>query len=109
VERLGERFRLPVEVVRFGWRDTRRRLAALKGVGEPEQRLREDGEAYVTDEGHFILDCELASPGSGDAGALGAAVKQVPGVVEHGLFVGLADQALLGLPDGSVDVVERPA
>src|SRR5829696_8908612 len=89
VERLGERFRLPVEVVRFGWRDTRRRLAALEGVGEPEQRLREDGEAYLTDEGHFILDCGLAA-GSGGAGApgaaaLGAAVKQVPGVVEHGL------------------------
>ncbi len=117
VARLGERFRLPVEVVRFGWRDTRRRLAALDGVGEPEQRLREDGEAYVTDEGHFILDCELvgasggaAGPGAAgpDAAALGAAVKQVPGVVEHGLFVGLADQALLGLPDGSVDVVQRP-
>ena len=57
VERLGEGFRLPVEVVRFAWRDTRRRLAAL--LPDAELRLREDGEAYVTDEGHFILDCAL--------------------------------------------------
>ena len=57
VERLGEHFRLPVEVVRFGWRDTRRRLAAL--LPDAEQRLRDDGEAYVTDEGHLILDCAL--------------------------------------------------
>jgi ribose 5-phosphate isomerase A len=103
VERLGEGFRLPVEVVRFGWRDTRRRLADL--LPDAEQRLREDGEAYVTDEGHLILDCAL--PAEGDVEALVRSVKQVPGVVEHGLFVGLAERALLGRPDGSVDVLER--
>src|SRR5204863_6850185 len=54
VARLGESYRLPVEVVRFGWQDTRRRLAAL--LPDSEQRLREDGEGYLTDEGHFILD-----------------------------------------------------
>jgi ribose 5-phosphate isomerase A len=103
VERLGESFRLPVEVVRFGWRDTRRRLATL--LPDASLRLREDGEAYVTDEGHLILDCAL--PGAGDLDALARDVKQVPGVVEHGLFAGLAERALLGRPDGSVDVLER--
>jgi ribose 5-phosphate isomerase A len=101
VERLGETFRLPVEVVRFGWRDTRRRLAGL--LPDAEQRLREDGEVYVTDEGHLILDCGL--PAGADLEALGAAVKQVPGVVEHGLFIGLAESALLGREDGTVEVL----
>jgi ribose 5-phosphate isomerase A len=103
VERLGERFRLPVEVVRFGWRDTRRRLGEL--LPDAEQRLREDGEAYVTDEGHLILDCAL--PAEGDLEELGRAVKLAPGVVEHGLFIGVAERALLGHADGSVEVLER--
>jgi ribose 5-phosphate isomerase A len=103
VSRLGEGFRLPVEVVRFGWRDTRRRLAEL--LPDAEQRLREDGEAYVTDEGHLILDCAI--PAKVSAQELAVAVKQVPGVVEHGLFIGMAEQALLGRDDGSVDVLER--
>ncbi|MBA3262861.1 MAG: ribose-5-phosphate isomerase RpiA [Thermoleophilaceae bacterium] len=104
VARLGEHFRLPVEVVRFGWRDTRRRLAEL--LPDAEQRLRDDGEAYVTDEGHLILDCALRA-GAVDLAALARDVKQVPGVVEHGLFIGLAEQALLGRDDGTVDVLDR--
>jgi ribose 5-phosphate isomerase A len=103
VERLGETFRLPVEVVGFGWRDTRRRLAEL--LPDAEQRLRDDGEAYLTDEGHFILDCAL--PADADLDSLGAAIKQVPGVVEHGLFIGMAERALLGREDGSVEVLGR--
>jgi ribose 5-phosphate isomerase A len=103
VERLGETFRLPVEVARFGWRDTRRRLAAL--LPDAVQRLREDGEAYLTDEGHFILDCAI--PADADIDALDTAIKQVPGVMEHGLFIGMAERALLGRPDGSVEVLER--
>src|SRR5829696_9741066 len=101
--RLGEGSRLPVEVVRFGWKDTRRRLAAL--LPDAEQRLREDGEAYLTDEGHFILDCAI--PATADIDALDAAIKQVPGVMEHGLFIGMAERALLGREDGSVKVLER--
>ncbi len=105
VARLGEGFRLPVEVARFGWRDTRRRLSAL--LPDTEQRLRDDGEAYLTDEGHYILDCAL--PGVGDVAALAEAIKQVPGVMEHGLFIGMAERALLGRDDGSVEVLEREA
>jgi ribose 5-phosphate isomerase A len=103
VERLGSGFRLPVEVVRFAWRDTRRRLASL--LPDAELRLRDDGESYVTDEGHFILDCTL--PPDADLDSLDSELKQIPGVVEHGLFIGLADHALLGRPDGSVEVLER--
>jgi ribose 5-phosphate isomerase A len=101
VERLGQTFRLPVEVVRFGWQDTHRRRGAL--VPDAVQRLREDGEPYVTDEGHFILDCRL--PGEGDLAELGRAIKQLPGVVEHGLFIGMAESALLGRDDGSVETL----
>ena len=105
VARLGEGFRLPVEVARFGWRDTRRRLSAL--LPDTERRLRGDGEAYLTDEGHYILDCAL--PAVGDTAALAEAIKQVPGVMEHGLFIGMAERALLGRDDGSVEVLEREA
>jgi ribose 5-phosphate isomerase A len=103
VERLGEGFRLPVEVVKFAWRDTRRRVAAL--LPDATLRLREDGESYVTDEGHFILDCTL--PGDADLESLDSELKQQPGVVEHGLFIGLASRALLGRSDGEVEVLER--
>jgi ribose 5-phosphate isomerase A len=103
VERLGEGFRLPVEVVKFAWRDTRRRVGRL--VPDPKLRLREDGEAYVTDEGHFILDCRL--PRDADLESLDASLKHEPGVVEHGLFIGMASEALLGRPDGEVDVLLR--
>ena len=101
VERLGEHFRLPVEVVRFAWRDTRRRVTAV--LPDAVQRLGEDGEAYVTDEGHYILDCAL--PAAVDPDALGPRLKQIPGVVEHGLFIGLAERALLGRPDGGVELL----
>ena len=103
VERLGEHFRLPVEVVRFAWRDTRRRLAAVL----PDATLRpgEDGEPYLTDERHFILDCAL--PADVELDVLGPRLKQIPGVVEHGLFIGLAEGALLGSPDGGVERIER--
>jgi ribose 5-phosphate isomerase A len=105
VDRLGERFRLPVEVVRFGWADTRRRLTGL--LPEAELRSIERGsEPYVTDEGHYILDAPI--PGGTEAAELGPALKQVPGVVEHGLFLDMAELALLGHPDGTVERLERP-
>lgn len=104
VSRLGDGFRLPVEVVRFGWADTRRRLGSL--LPDAELRRGEDGpEPYVTDEGHFILDCTI--PDGTDAHGLAAALAAVPGVVEHGLFLDMADLALLGRPDGSVERLER--
>lgn len=99
VARLGQTRRLPVEVVRFAWRDTHRRLLAL--VPDAQLRLDDRGDIVVTDEGHYILDCEL--PGSGDLGALGEAIKAEVGVVEHGLFIGLAALALLGDDDGSIE------
>jgi ribose 5-phosphate isomerase A len=101
VPRLGTGFRLPVEVVRFAWRDTRRRLARL--LPDAVLRTGPDGEPYRTDEGHLILDCAL--PKTAGLDRLAVELALVPGVVEHGLFLGLAERALLGRPDGGVDVL----
>jgi ribose 5-phosphate isomerase A len=103
VQHLGEQQRLPVEVVRFAWRDTRRRLAPLL----PDAELRAtDAEPYRTDEGHYILDCALHP--RADVDALAHELEHLPGVVEHGLFIGMAERALLGRPDGGVDVLDAP-
>jgi ribose 5-phosphate isomerase A len=101
VARLGETRGLPVEVVRFAWRDTMRRLLAL--VPGADLRMDERGDVVVTDEGHYILDVEL--PAEGDLAALGEAIKAEVGVVEHGLFIGMSSLALLGNDDGSVERV----
>jgi ribose 5-phosphate isomerase A len=103
VERLGDSCRLPVEVVRFAWRDTRRRLTDL--MPDAELRSGHDGNPYVTEEGHFILDC--AVPVGVDVDKLDRTLHCVPGVVEHGLFVNLAERALLGTPEGGVEVLTR--
>ena len=101
VTRLGEGYRLPVEVVRFGWRDTRRRLAHLL----PDAERRDVGdEPYMTDEGHWILDCAI--PEDADPAELNTALEQIPGVVEHGLFIGMAERVLLGTPDGGLEAIE---
>ena len=100
VDRLGSTFKLPVEVVRFGWPETQKRLLGLLPTAELRRRDRD--EPYVTDEGHLLLDCDL--PPADDLERLAAQIKGVVGVVEHGLFLGMADEALLGRPDGSVDV-----
>lgn len=98
VERLGQAFRLPVEVVRFAWEQTRERVLEL--VPEAELRTSDAGEPLVTDEGHHLLDCRL--PAQGDLAELAAALKATVGVVEHGLFLGMADEVLLGREDGTV-------
>jgi ribose 5-phosphate isomerase A len=103
VERLGQTRGLPVEVVRFAWGDTRRRLLEL--VPAADLRLDDDGKPVVTDEGNYLLDVGL--PASGDLTAFASALKATVGVVEHGLFIGLAELALLGNDDGSVDRVSR--
>jgi ribose 5-phosphate isomerase A len=105
VERLGETRAVPVEVVRFGWRSTMARL--LDGI-VPAAELRLAGDSpYVTDEGHVILDCTV--PAEGSIEELAAALKSETGVVEHGFFLGMADEALLGTLDGQVEALSVPA
>ena len=102
VERLGETHALPVEVVRFAWQTTQRRLLGLVPAAEP--RMDAGGRPLVTEEGNLLLDCRL--PAEGDIAALAVAIKSVVGVVEHGLFVGMADAVLLGHPDGRVEELD---
>jgi ribose 5-phosphate isomerase A len=101
VQRLGATRGLPVEVVRFGWRDTRRRLLALMPAAD--LRTSDAGDPVVTDEGHYLLDCPL--PREGDLRGLAEVIKGTIGVVEHGLFLGMADAALLGTAEGTVDLI----
>ncbi len=94
VPRLGA-FPLPVEVVPVGLTATRRHIeAAVSGLGLAGPiRLRGDTTPFVTDGGHLILDCLLgAIP---DPESLGEALSRIPGVVEHGLFIGYARVAFV--------------
>jgi ribose 5-phosphate isomerase A len=108
VGRLGA-FPLPVEIVRFGWSVTKHAVEAVLTDTDVDARrvvLRMDGDAaLVTDEGHHILDLHLGR--IGDAPALAAALNAVPGVVESGLFIGMADTVIVGLEDGAVEVLRR--
>lgn len=102
VERLGVRAPLPVEVVPFGWRRTQ---GALRALGcTPALRLA-NGEPFLTDSQHYIVDCRFA--GIADAAALGRQIKLLPGVVDHGLFVGMATAVAVGQADGTVAVRQR--
>jgi ribose 5-phosphate isomerase A len=96
VERLGERTHVPVEVIAFAIPLCERRLRVLGG--EPVLRRHSDGSVLRTDEGHVILDTRF--PGIDDAAALSEAIALIPGVVEHGLFVGLAKRAVVAGPHG---------
>jgi ribose 5-phosphate isomerase A len=95
VQRLGEGV-LPVEVLPFLWRTTAERLASLcAGL-----KVRGGEESpYITDNGNLILDLSFES-GIADAGELGSALKATVGVVEHGLFVAMADECIVAGPDG---------
>lgn len=91
-------FALPVEIVAFAARPLTGRLHALAGPA----RLRRlpDGSPFTTDEGHQVIDCACGS--ITDPSRLAAALAALPGVVDHGLFVGMASEALIGAPDGEV-------
>lgn len=91
VERLGARTPLPIEIVPFGWETVLDRLAAMSCA--PRLRLA-DGKPFVTDSGNYIADCALDDVG--DAARLEARLAAVVGVVDSGLFVGIASSAVIG-------------
>jgi ribose 5-phosphate isomerase A len=104
VDRLGDGWRLPVEVVRFAWEGTCTRLLTL--LDDAERRNDGEGAPFVSDEGHYLLDCAI--PRSADLAQLAAAIKATTGVVDHGLFLEQAAMVLLGAPDGSLERLVRP-
>jgi ribose 5-phosphate isomerase A len=97
-------FPLPVEVAPFGLAATRRHIerasAALKLQPQIRLRARADGEAFVTDGGHYILDCAFGAIDAPEA--LAESLQAIPGIVGHGLFIGLASGAFLAGGDGIV-------
>jgi ribose 5-phosphate isomerase A len=107
VSALG-RFPLPIDVIPFGLAATRRAVeAAAVAAGCPGPALLrrgKDGHAFVTDNGHWVLDAALER--ISDPKRLADRLSAIPGVVEHGLFVGLAQAVVLGGADG-VRVIER--
>jgi len=102
-------FPLPVEIVPFGATVTRQQVeTAAADVGDPgpaSLRLDRSGHAFVTDSGHWLLDAQLRR--ITDPRALASKLSAIPGVMEHGLFIGLAQTAIVAGPDG-VRLIERP-
>ena len=107
VEVLG-RFPLPIEVVAFGLASTRMHIAAqAEDAGcHGEIRLRQtaDGRPFLTDSGNCILDCRFGQIAEPEL--LADALQIIPGVVEHGLFLGIADEAILAGPQG-IEIIVR--
>ncbi len=108
-DRLGA-FPLPIEVVQHGWQSTARsiaRLLALHGFAADVplvRRVHATGATVVTDSGNFIIDAHLGS--IPNPLLIDRELNWIPGVVENGLFTGLADAVIFGDPDGNITVIE---
>jgi ribose 5-phosphate isomerase A len=104
------RFPLPIEVIPFAWRSTERHLRKLfeeSGLANPKIDMRGGFETpLITDSGHYLLDCHLEQ--IPDPEKLGQKLNQIPGVVEHGLFIGIATDAVVGHQAGAAEVVAFP-
>lgn len=102
VATLGSHDAIPVEVIPFGWQSTQRRLKELHG--NPILRKRDDGEIYKTDGGHYILDCKFGPLTR--AAETEQSLNNIVGIVEHGLFLGMASMVIIGGP-GGVRIMEH--
>ena len=93
---LGTHWPVPVEVARFGWRT---QAAYLESLGaKPALRLADDGTPFETDQGNLILDCDFGP--IPDPAQLALRLKAHSGIVEHGLFLGLATEVVVGETGG---------
>ncbi|RVV98601.1 ribose-5-phosphate isomerase RpiA [Mesobaculum littorinae] len=105
VQALGA-FPLPIEVVPFGWRTTKalieETLTSLDVLGDQASLRLNGDQAYVTDEGNYILDLHLGR--IGNPRQLALVVNQIPGVVENGLFIDICDVVITGHGSGKVEV-----
>ncbi len=101
---LGTKWARPVEVVRFGWHSQARFVEGLGG--RPVLRVGADGEPFVTDQGNWILDCRVGPIAEPEALATRLAARA--GIVEHGLFLGLATEAIVAGTDTVRRLVAKP-
>jgi ribose 5-phosphate isomerase A len=101
------KFPLPVEVIPFGCKQVEQRIMKIGTCGKITLR-KKDGKIFVTDHHHYILDCEFEK--ITDPAALNTSLHLIPGVVETGLFIDMANQAVIGYEDGRVEVITyRPS
>jgi ribose 5-phosphate isomerase A len=103
VQHLGEHTAVPVEVVQFGWSRTVDSLFALGCM--PVRRESAEGEPFITDSGNYLIDCKF--PKIESPQLLGERIIRVVGVVEHGLFIGIAKRVIVASEIG-MRVVEKP-
>ncbi|KIC93602.1 ribose 5-phosphate isomerase [Flavihumibacter solisilvae] len=100
VKKLGA-YPLPVEVIPYGYRQVSLHIKSEFGI-DPTLRIK-DGNPLLTDNGHYIIDCPFGE--INDAAALHIMLNNTPGVVDNGLFLNLADNALIGYNDGTVKLI----
>lgn len=101
VDNLGA-FPLPVEVVTFGWKQVSQKLVDTYGIDV--SRREKGGNPFITDQGNYIFDCHFGL--ITDPAQLNTDIHLIPGVVETGLFVGMADKAITGYADGTIKLIE---
>jgi ribose 5-phosphate isomerase A len=104
VDQLGTRAPVPVEVVPFARRPVSDYLSSLGTQGTLVVERQKDGQPFVTDEGNIILDCRF--PGLPNPHEVAHLIRSQPGVVEHGLFLGMATEAIVAGSQGIV-IFER--
>ncbi len=102
VKKLGELCSVPTEIVPFGWEATQKKLERLNA--KPTLRLGADQEPYITDGGHYILDCAFGA--MDDPKEVAHHLDHVVGLVEHGLFLKFATEAVVATPNG-VETLKR--
>jgi ribose 5-phosphate isomerase A len=100
VQQLGK-FPLPVEVIPFGYKQVEQKII-VAGFCKKINLRRKNSEIFVTDHGHYILDCDCEK--IADAPALNLSLHLIPGVVETGLFINMANKAIIGYEDGKIEL-----
>lgn len=102
VKKLGVGVPIPVEVTKFGWNATKKSLEELNCESELRKIM---DELYITDNSNYILDCDFGK--IEDPEALSNQINSIPGVVENGLFLGLADEVIVGSKQGIITLEQR--
>ena len=96
VDQLGQRCPVPVEVLPFGWESTAEKIKTLGG--EPVLRM-DEGSPYRSDQDNYILDCAFGA--IQDAEKLARQIDSIPGALGHGLFLNMANEVIVGTPEGA--------
>ncbi|MBK5272233.1 MAG: ribose-5-phosphate isomerase RpiA [Bacteroidia bacterium] len=102
VSQLGS-FPLPIEVVPYGWKQVQHYIQKMYSI-RCELRIK-NNETYITDHRHYILDCHFQR--ITDLVNLNNELHQIPGLIETGLFINMADMAIIGYPDGTIKQFNR--